>query len=177
MLTKRNFTIENALYIVLLAAALAVGLNQLMDIIDLASFSAGYNAVSLAQGSRSIWETVLFSCLLIPIIEEIVFRGFIFNRSRVKLGFIAAALLSSVLFGAYHMNLVQFVYAFLMGLVMCMLYECFGGIGAAILFHMTANTVVLLAGFIGILGRDPYRIISCAAGLLIGGFLLRIFIR
>jgi len=166
MLTKRTLNLKNALFIVVFAASLAIALNQLIDITHLARLSVRYSSVSAAQQQRSTLETVIFACLLIPIMEEIVFRGFIFKRMRLKAGFYISALVSAALFGAYHMNLVQFVYAFVMGFVMCMVFECYGGIAASIIFHMAANSAVFIAGFIDVLGVDPWRMVSCAVALL-----------
>ena len=56
-----------------------------------------------------------------------------------------AALISAVLFGLYHGNLLQGVYAFLLGLVLAWLYERFQTLAAPWLFHAAANMTSIIA--------------------------------
>ena len=57
-------------------------------------------------------------------------------------------IVTAAFFGWYHGNLLQGVYAFLMGLVMavlCIGEEC---VSAPYIFHLSANAVIFLCGFL-----------------------------
>ncbi len=51
---------------------------------------------------------------------------------------------SSLIFGAYHGNIVQFIYAFLCGVALAWSYEKFGTVIAPIVGHICMNLVSLI---------------------------------
>jgi hypothetical protein len=55
-----------------------------------------------------------------------------------------AIVLSSLIFGAVHLNLVQFVYAAVLGLLLGILTEYYQDVRPAMLGHMAANIISLL---------------------------------
>lgn len=83
--------------------------------------------------------------LLIPIAEELIFRGLIYRRMKEFLPVRAAVVLSALLFSVYHGNPIQMIFAFPMALVLTILYERGGQFLFPVLFHMGANlTAVIL---------------------------------
>jgi membrane protease YdiL (CAAX protease family) len=78
-----------------------------------------------------------------------IFRGIIFNCLRRVMKLKIAALLSAVVFGVYHGNVVQGVYAFLMGLLLVYGYEYFGSFIAAAAIHVAANVIAYILGTAG----------------------------
>lgn len=83
------------------------------------------------------------SCILSPLIEELIFRKGVFLGLRKRIPYAPAAALSSFLFAIFHMNMLQGTYAFLMGMIMCALYEEDGGFRAPLAFHIGANLMAL----------------------------------
>lgn len=81
----------------------------------------------------------LYSVLLGPISEELIFRGVTLRQARKCLPFWAANLMQAVLFGAFHMNMLQGVYAFCFGLILGYVCERGGSIYQSILLHMLFN--------------------------------------
>ena len=131
----------------------ALGFNQMIDIMDLQRFSPRYQAASEIIYSGSVWLTILVSAVLAPVVEEFLFRGLVYRRLRKHAAPVVCALVSSLLFGLVHGNLVQFVYAFLVGMLICWVYEKFKTIWAPILFHAGANLIaVILTEFVPAFG-------------------------
>ncbi len=60
--------------------------------------------------------------LLGPVVEELMFRGVLFNLIYKKAGHVAAILLSSLIFGIWHMELVQSIYTTLFGIALSVIY-------------------------------------------------------
>lgn len=58
--------------------------------------------------------------------------------------FLIAAGISSLLFGIYHMNLAQGIYAFLMGIAFCLAYELTGQFLSAWILHAGCNVMALV---------------------------------
>ena len=61
--------------------------------------------------------------VVMPIVEEYIFRGLMYNRMKDYMSANMAMIISSVIFGLYHGNLIQGVYGFVMGLLMIFVYE------------------------------------------------------
>lgn len=76
--------------------------------------------------------------ILAPICEELLFRKFIIDRV-VNYGEVTAMLVSAMMFGLYHGNLAQFVYAFGIGIFFAFIYMRTGKIWYTIIFHMFVN--------------------------------------
>lgn len=82
--------------------------------------------------------TLLYAVLIGPFFEELVFRKMILDRTRVY-GEKTAILFSALLFGFFHMNLQQFFYAVLIGLVFGYLYLRTGKLSACWVLHSLFN--------------------------------------
>ena len=82
----------------------------------------------------------LFNIAVIPaVFEEMFFRGFFYRPYRESGGPGKAILLSALLFGLFHMNFQQAVYAFGFGIVIGILRELTGSMWAGMLLHFINN--------------------------------------
>ena len=77
-----------------------------------------------------------------PFLEEVLFRQIIFGTLRNRFSFAVSAVVSSLCFGIYHMNVVQFIYAFLMGLILAYVYEKDRRLRVPFIVHSAANIAV-----------------------------------
>ncbi len=102
--------------------------------------SSGYEDTSISIYTSPMWMQYLIAGVLVPIVEELIFRGLVFRRMRTYLIPSLAAVISAILFGIYHMNLLQFIYATCLGLLLAYVYEEFRTIIAPILLHAAANS-------------------------------------
>ena len=127
---------------IVLAASSSVGLNSLLSLTGLVHASAAYQDVANQQYSVVFVVGAVLFGLISPITEEIVFRGLVFNRMRRYYPTIAAIIMSGVLFGVYHGNLVQGVYGGCMGILLAYTYERLNSFLIPCLFHATANLMV-----------------------------------
>ena len=157
-------------WIVLLSVALCVALNNLIFISDLASYSESYQQTMESLYSAPIGMQILALGILVPICEELVFRGLMFNRVKQYGGYKSAMLFSTFVFAVLHLNFVQIIYAAVMGLVFVFLYEKYGSFKAPALAHIAANVASVLATYFKVfdwLMQDFMRIgmltIICAA--------------
>ena len=82
--------------------------------------------------------------ILAPIAEEILFRGLVFKRLQDYTGNGWAVLISGLLFGIYHENMIQFVYAGLLGFAFAMLMCRTDSLKVVITAHAAANLWSLL---------------------------------
>ena len=94
--------------------------------------------------SVDIISGIFIYCIAAPVLEEIIFRLLAYDLLYRYLGYLPSALISSLIFAVYHMNVVQGVYAFIMGMLFCSLYHRDHRIPVPILLHIGANLAVWL---------------------------------
>jgi len=87
----------------------------------------------------NIWLSLFVTVILAPLAEEFLFRGVTMKKARKIMPFMAANVLQAVLFGIYHMNWIQGVYAFVLGMILGFTAEYFHSIWAAVLLHACVN--------------------------------------
>ncbi len=95
--------------------------------------------ITSATGNSNTLSMLLYASFIGPIAEEIVFRGFVM-RGFQKYGNYYSIFISAVIFGAFHGNLIQSIFATLVGLVLgyvAMKYS----IKWSILIHIINNFV------------------------------------
>lgn len=90
---------------------------------------------------------LLYGGFLVPIAEELLFRGLLFRWLRQRFDFGAAAFISAAVFGVAHARPDQIVIAGLLGLPMAWLYEKSRSLAPAILMHQTYNSLALMMTF------------------------------
>lgn len=127
---------------VILAASSSIGLNILLTLTGFVQTSAAYQDVAKQQYSVMFGVGAILFGLISPITEEIVFRGLVFNRMRRYYPTAAAIIVSGLLFGAYHGNLVQGLYGTCMGILLAYTYERMRSFLIPCLFHAVANLMV-----------------------------------
>lgn len=82
----------------------------------------------------------MFSMIVgIPVFEEVLFRGLIFNslKGHLKIGW--CVVISAIIFGIAHMNVLQGIYACFLGVVLAIAYEKTKTIWAPIIMHVIYN--------------------------------------
>ena len=128
----------------------------LTSFLNLLSMLFSTNFVSESAGEMAanpIWLNLLKVAVIPALLEELVFRGVFYHAYREK-GVLVGALASAVAFGLMHMNFNQFFYAFVLGLIFCMLIEITGSIFTTIIAHFVVNGwSVLLTTISGWLGQ------------------------
>ena len=87
------------------------------------------------------YSGIFYIILFGPIIEEIVFRGLIFNEMKSHLSLTASIVLQGVVFGLYHANIVHSIYATIAGIFYAMVYNYTASIIASILCHIFYNII------------------------------------
>ena len=147
MRPQNKYIFRHPLYyllFILLGILASHGVSILVSFMHLDNIWGSYSEVEqIVYQSSTAW-IIVSTVIIAPILEEFIFRWLIFELCRRRLNFWISALISSVLFGIYHWNLVQGVYAFIVGMLFCYLNEKFHNITSTIVCHMAANGFMLL---------------------------------
>ena len=99
--------------------------------------------VSNVTGAGSSWVMLLAVMLVAPIGEEFLFRGLVFRYSKRCLPPWIAIIFQSILFGVYHGNIIQGVYAFVLGTVLGLVAYKFKSVMPGILLHISINVSLI----------------------------------
>jgi membrane protease YdiL (CAAX protease family) len=96
------------------------------------------NPLEEVLNNTPIWSVILFTVILAPILEEVLFRGIVCKKL-LALGEGYAIVASAVLFAVFHGNFYQLFYAFTLGCFFAFIYVKTGKLRYTILLHMLVN--------------------------------------
>ena len=107
--------------------------------------------------------------VIAPVTEEIIFRGIIQKRLMKMIGIPGAVILQAVIFGVFHLNLLQGAYSFFLGLIIGTVYYFYGSVWIPIALHISFNgTSAIISHIAGDAGTDSFFLLAVtAAGFLI----------
>ena len=101
-----------------------------------------YNELMDSSGINNFdWSVIVLTVVMAPINEECIMRGIILTRLKRKMIPIAAIVISAVYFGIFHLNIVQGIYAGVMGLFMAYVAYKYGSIVPSMVFHAMFNAL------------------------------------
>jgi membrane protease YdiL (CAAX protease family) len=101
---------------------------------DVTSKTPGITSISVALA-------VLSLVVIAPVVEEIVFRGLLFGALAARLGVLGSAVVTALLFGAVHGDMVLFPTLAAMGFVTALAYAATGNLWVAIALHAANNAL------------------------------------
>lgn len=104
------------------------------------------NAIQEIAYGTGTGMRILIMVICAPIFEELIFRKFLMDRA-VRYGEGVAIVLSGVLFGLFHGNVAQFVYATTLGMFLGFIYVKTGKLIYTIALHMFVN---FIGGVLGV---------------------------
>lgn len=166
---NKKAPVQKYIWLLVLGAVMCVGCTSLATMTNLALASESYQETSEVFFSAGFWVQIFCLGLIVPVSEELLFRGVIYKRMRERSGFLRSALSVSFLFSLFHTNIVQMIYAMGLGMLLAYAYEKYGSFKAPVVLHVTANMVSILcteAGLFDWLVRSPGRmamaVVFCA---------------
>ena len=104
-----------------------------------ASMLESYAAQSSALTTGPFLPRLIAYALAAPLLEEMLFRGLIYNALRKGMGRAWAIGICSVIFGLMHGHPVWMVYAAVLGVLLCLLRDACSSLWAPIIFHICIN--------------------------------------
>jgi hypothetical protein len=103
----------------------------------------------------SAFVMLLLAGVAVPIAEELIFRGFLYNFLKERWGVWPGVFVSALIFGIIHANIAVGVTAFLLGILLAILYEYSHSLWTSILVHAINNSAKIALLYIFIeLGLD-----------------------
>jgi membrane protease YdiL (CAAX protease family) len=119
---------------------------------------------------------IVYALILGPICEELIFRGVTYHSAAKVMPYYWAIIVQAILFGAFHMNHLQSLYAFVLGLGLGYIMYLYDNIIITILIHMAYNIIgTVLSELLPVGGNTPITFFMCVLFALLvtyGGVIL-----
>lgn len=155
-----------------LGAAFCLAGNCLAGMTGLVYSDQAYQEMASAFYGVSFFMQIAGSGIIIPLAEELFYRGLVFKRFREQGSFFLAAALSTILFSSGHGNFVQSLYTIGLGFLLCFVYEKYDSLKAPLCLHITANLVSLCCTQFGVfdwlMANKMWMAILAVTGVFVG---------
>jgi len=158
ILRRRGFTLSDLGYTTIVRrwALIGIALGLALVPVEYALYQEAYRLLDIRH-EGGWWQlpgaphtsgleglTVLvYSGIIVPVAEELLFRGVVFRWLRQRFAFWPSAVASAALFGWVHVWLDAMVAAGVMGIILAWLYERSRSLAPAILTHQAFNLAVV----------------------------------
>ncbi|MCR4672378.1 MAG: CPBP family intramembrane metalloprotease [Lachnospiraceae bacterium] len=161
------------LYIVLMLGGASIAGNMILIRLGVTEASESFQEVQELLSGGSPYMILLSVGIIVPICEEIIYRGLVYVRLRDVMRPAWAMIISALMFAIAHGNLPQGIFAFGLGLLLAFSYERYGTLAAPCLGHISAN---ILSSTGSLMADDPMpgfaisvaaAVIAMAAGVII----------
>ncbi len=134
-----RLTVPEGIWIFFIGAALAQFMNFVMVFFSLLVESDYQENMAMMEEGKSLGVLIFWLGIAAPAAEEMIFRWVVYLRLRDMRGMVSAIVVSGLLFGIYHGNIVQAIYASVLGMAFAWLLEMTGNLLTSILLHAGAN--------------------------------------
>ena len=137
---ENNFSIKNIFIPIILGITISLVYNiTLYNLNNVIYFTDIFKLSPLP-----IVVQIISSGICGPILEEFIFRGIVYNKlkefNRKKI----AIILTSIIFGIIHFNIINGIYAFGISFILIYLYEKYKTLKAPIIMHISLNTTIIV---------------------------------
>lgn len=178
---KRTFSPRALLVVLVIAVGLNYGISCLLQLVYTQAPQFLEDYMELIENSGlgvNAWANAA-AVILAPLGEELIFRGVAFHYARKavsgmnspRVAFWIANCVQALLFGIYHMNLVQGLYAFFFGLALGYLCQKYHSLIPGMLAHLLFNGMSAVLG-VGVYAWIPeethwYALVGAAGVVLV----------
>lgn len=146
---------KEIIYVFLLNLIVAFLFTLLVSSLDIVMGWADANWIAILDvetidvDSSTIILDAIGAIIFAPIIEELIFRGVLFNRLKIRVGILPAMLISSFIFAIGH-EFGGITSAFVFGICMCILYLKTDNILIPMCVHFINNVVATILNITGL---------------------------
>lgn len=98
-------------------------------------------AEMLTSAESELWIQIIALVILIPIAEELLFRGIIQGELSLRFSRTTTIIISSLIFALFHFDLIQGSYVLFAGIILALAYELSDNILVPIFMHMIFNLI------------------------------------
>lgn len=166
------------IFVILAAVCSSITLSFITTLLSLSEKIESYRHVNDILFNEPLVIQLIGTGLIVPVTEELIFRGLIQNRIRTCTGSgFKAIILTGIFFGIFHENIVQATAAAAAGILISYIYEKSGNLFAPVIFHICFNLPGILMQYMNFTLNTDVMMITAAACLAITLFIVYLFQR
>ncbi len=140
---KGKIEIKKLILYVVIGIILTRVINYVIDISGVSQFDSNFKqALNIIVNAPFIVQ-ILGAGIILPIVEEYIFRRMIYIDFEKLFNEKVAIISTAVLFGIFHMNIIQGVFATILGLYLAYVYSKTRNLVYPICIHVVTNIVTL----------------------------------
>lgn len=114
-------------------------------------------------------KAIIWVAIVAPVFEECFFRLVVMYLGQKFMPFWIVNIIQAVIFGLYHGNWVQGIYAFILGMLLGFIRHDSGTIFASIILHMSINTAGIICELYPLFnGEDMEKLLLLTVTVLTG---------
>lgn len=91
-----------------------------------------------------LYVQILATGIIGPIIEEILFRGIVYNKLKEFNSTKKAMIISTIIFALSHSSYIDIIYTLVIGYIFVTIYEKTNNLKYPLIMHMSANIIIIL---------------------------------
>ena len=148
------FKLREFLYVIPIAFSVCIICNILIGFLPIPETNAVSEEIFKLIEQYNIFVSLFIVSVLVPVVEELLFRGFFYDSINLLSNHIVAIIITSILFGLIHLNIEQGIYGFVAGLFLGYIKYKYNRLSYTIFMHLLMNfssivfvpSIVLLNG-------------------------------
>jgi len=145
-LKLKSIKLLKTLIVCLKGYLMFIGINVVISLTNLNQIIPGLQTQEnlipeLANTNLELTIIGIAICLVAPIVEEIVFRGYIYSQFKKNYSIIQSSILTSIIFSALHFQFQVFTAMLILSLIIHYVREKSHSTYGAIIFHVINNTI------------------------------------
>ncbi|MGL6199873.1 MAG: lysostaphin resistance A-like protein [Lachnospiraceae bacterium] len=132
-------------------------------------YAMGIESSISINGHAAVARHITYTVIIAPVIEEVIFRELLIKLLKL-LTFLrpwAVVLISAILFGICHADVIQKLYAFALGVILAIIAQKYGTINYGIVIHMIVNLAGPACAFLHIYVTNAICIIVTVLSIII----------
>lgn len=137
---ENNFKLKDILIPIILGITISLIYNTILfELNNIFHFTNKFEISNIP-----IIVQIMCSGVLGPVLEELVFRGIVYNKLKTFNKINVSIILTSIIFALFHSNIIDAIYAFIVSFGLIYVYEKYKTLKAPILTHISLNTTIIL---------------------------------
>lgn len=178
---KENNKEINIFVMIAFGVMLSMAAGSILSAMNIDNIYGSYEKTSSLLLNGNIVYRLFALGIITPVAEEIIFRGLVFNRVKKQYGSLYGIVVSSVMFGVFHFNLVQGLYAFIIGMAFAYCYELTGDLKIPVYMHMSINVLMVLSDYYGLNsitdGNTVFKVVLTLMECIISVYLFEMIVK
>lgn len=178
---KENNKEINIFAMIAFGVMLSMAAGSILSAMNIDNIYGSYEKTSSLLLNGNIVYRLFALGVITPAAEEIIFRGLVFNRVKKQYGSLYGIVVSSLMFGVFHFNLVQGLYAFIIGMAFAYCYELTGDLKVPVYMHMSINVLTVLSDYYGLNsitdGNTVFKVVLTLMECIISVYLFEMIVK